>query len=200
MERRISTRAPEAGGDTEKPTIRGYAAVFDSLSVDLGGVRERIEPTAFDEALAEEPDVSCRIQHEGGLTTLSRTVNGTLRIGTDETGLWYESDIPNTTAGRDILELVRAGIIDKSSFAFDLRGDYETAEAWAFSPEGEATRTLKRCNLYDVAPVDGPAYPATTVSARAFDIAKSRRTRTETERRLDAALIAQRMEGMNHGS
>ena len=37
------------------PIIEGYAAVFDTLSVDLGGWRERIAPGAFKRTIGERP-------------------------------------------------------------------------------------------------------------------------------------------------
>ena len=145
------------------PMIEGYAAVFNSLSEDLGGFREIIRQGAFDEALAKEDlDVSARVQHEGGLATIGRTVAGTLRLSTDATGLRYEVDPPNTTAGRDIVALIRRGDINKSSFAFSLR---ENGELWHWESE-PPTRELLNLNLFDVAPVDGPAYQRTTAEVR----------------------------------
>ena len=41
-----------------------------------------------------------------------------LRLWTDQRGLGYEIDVPDTTAGRDILEYVRRGDVRHSSFAF----------------------------------------------------------------------------------
>lgn len=162
--------APElrVEGD-EKPKITGYAAVYGSLSNDLGGFREIINPGAFDASLAENPDVAARVQHQGGLMTIGRTTNGTLKLKADKKGLRYEVTPPNTQAGRDIVELVRGGYINKSSFAFTLRG--RQGDSWDF----EATppvRTLLSVNLHDVAPVDGPAYDDTSVAVRSMEEAK----------------------------
>ena len=117
--------------------------------------------------MASKPDVSARIQHEGGLMTIGRTTNGSLRIHEDKRGLFYEVTPPDTQAGRDIVELVRGGYIDRSSFAFTLRGDRESPEKWHFDQE-PPLRELLRLELHDVAPVDGPAYEATSVQARAL--------------------------------
>jgi len=164
MERGFAVFVPELRkrGDTELPTIFGYAAVYDVLSEELGGYREMIKPGAFDEALTEKPDVSARIQHEGGLTTIGRTTNDTLRLGSDKMGLWYEIIPPDTSAGRDIVSLIRDKYITQSSFAFMVRED---GEYWVMDST-PPTRILTKLTLYDVAPVDGPAYVQTTVEVR----------------------------------
>ena len=140
----------------------GYAAKYNSLSQDLGGFREIIRPGAFDECLATNPDVSARIQHDGGMTTIGRTTNGTLRLISDEIGLWYEIDPPDTQAGRDIMELVSKGYINKSSFAFSIRNG---GEMWHWEND-PPLRELLSLDLYDVAPVDGPAYESTSAEVR----------------------------------
>ena len=152
----------EVRADGEKNRIAGYAAVFDSQSEDLGGFREIIKRNAFKAALEEKQPVSARIQHEGGLTTIGTTESGTLRLKEDGHGLYYEIDVPDTSAGRDIMTLVRSGIINKSSFAFTVRPD---GEAWDLGGD-YPIRQLTNLNLHDVAPVDGPAYQATSVSVR----------------------------------
>jgi HK97 family phage prohead protease len=158
-------------GDGSKPVIVGYAAVFNSLSQDLGGFREIVRQGAFDKALAEKQDVSARIQHQSGLTTIGRTGNNTLRLSVDDHGLRYELTPPNTQAGRDILELVRSGMINKSSFAFTVR---ENGERWVWEST-PPVRELLSVDLYDVAPVDGPAYLDTSVSIRSYEQAKKQR-------------------------
>jgi len=152
------------------PLLVGYAATFGHQSHDLGGFVETIHATAFNESLAENPDVSARVQHQGGLSTIGRTTNGTLKLSVDKKGLRYEVKPPNTGAGRDIVELIRRGDIDKSSFAFSLRGD--KGDSWDFSVE-PPVRTLLNVNLFDIAPVDGPAYESTSVNVRALEAARA---------------------------
>jgi HK97 family phage prohead protease len=170
----------------------GYAAIFNSLSEDLGGFREIIREGAFDQALAERPDVAARVQHMGGLSTIGRTTNGTLKLSVDDKGLRYEVTPPNTSAGRDIVELVSKRYINKSSFAFSLREDGDKpAENWFFESD-PPTRELLNVNLYDVAPVDGPAYEATSINVRALEVARQKAP-PPAPKKSDAELRAERL-------
>ncbi len=168
-ETRVIESADLRAESGDKPKIAGYAAVFDSESNDLGGFIEIIRKGAFDETLASNPDVSARVQHQGGLMTVGRTTNGTLKLSVDKKGLRYEAMPPNTQAGRDIVELIRDKFITKSSFAFTLRGD--GGDRWNFEAN-PPRRELLNLNLHDVAPVDGPAYNDTSVAVRSMEAAK----------------------------
>ena len=138
-----------------KDVVIGHAAVFNSLSEDLGGFREKIMPGAFDDVL--ENDVRAYFNHDPNFL-LGRVSAGTLRLGVDEKGLRYELDIPDTTAGRDLKENMRVGNITQSSFAFTLGRD---GDSWERNEEGNDIRIIHKVNrLYDVSPVSLPAYPS----------------------------------------
>lgn len=174
MERRYCTRAIEVRkAEDAVTTLRGYAAVYDSPSDPImGRFIERLAPGCFDAALASNPDVLCRFEHEGGLMIMGRTSSGTLRIGSDGTGLWYEVDLPNTSAARDLGELVKRGDVSGSSFAF---GPPEPDDqVWVRDKGKLPVRTITRIKeLIDVAPVSSPAYRATDVSARSLELAEA---------------------------
>jgi HK97 family phage prohead protease len=155
-----SVRAKEPDSDGEPRRLMGYAAIFDSLSEDLGGFRERIEAGAFAKSLKRGDDVRAFVEHNGGLTTLGRTSNGSVRLKEDEKGLWTEIDLPDTTAARDIYELVKRSDVSQMSFGFKT-----VTDEWNMQ-DGDEIRTLKEVDLFDVSPVAMPAYPATTVDAR----------------------------------
>tara|TARA_R110002050_G_scaffold160718_1_gene290106 strand:+ start:4953 stop:5858 length:906 start_codon:yes stop_codon:yes gene_type:complete len=138
-----------------KDVVIGHAAVFNSLSEDLGGFREKIQPGAFDDVLKD--DTRAYFNHDPNLI-LGRTEAGTLRLSVDETGLRYELDVPDTTAGRDLKENMRLGNITQSSFAFTIGKD---GDAWERAENGADIRTIKKVKrLYDVSPVSLPAYPS----------------------------------------
>jgi HK97 family phage prohead protease len=68
---------------TEGNTLGGHAAVFNVLSEDLGGFRERIASGAFSGVLSD--DVRLLVDHKP--PPLARTKAGTLRLSEDERGL-----------------------------------------------------------------------------------------------------------------
>ena len=143
----------------EMPTIRGHAAVFNSLSEDLGGFRERIAPGAFSGSLSG--DVRALFNHDPNYI-LGRTTSRTLRLVEDQRGLAVEIDPPDTQTTRHIVEAIRRGDVSQMSFGFRTRKD-----EWERTDDGDI-RTLLDVELFDVSPVVFPAYPDTDVAARSL--------------------------------
>jgi len=140
--------------------VVGYGSVFNTLSNELGGFREIIAEGAFDGRL--EDDVRFLINHDG--LPLARTTNGTLRLSTDERGLKYEARVANTSLGRDLVELMRNGTINQSSFAFVVEDD-----SWEVR-DGMNIRTINKVSrLYDVSAVTYPAYEEASVALRSME-------------------------------
>jgi uncharacterized protein len=140
--------------------IVGHAAVFDSLSENLGGFREKIAPGAFANVLEEKPDVRALFNHDPNLM-LARTANGTLALAEDAKGLAFRADVPAKVAATYIGGYLNAaldtGLVDQSSFAFRVAED-----SWDEDEDGRLVRTVREFSeLYDVSPVTYPAYPAT---------------------------------------
>jgi HK97 family phage prohead protease len=152
-----------AAADTR--TIGGYAALFDSPSQNLGGFRERIEPGAFNRAASrgwpgDGVGVQARYNHDNNLL-LGTTGAGTLRMSVDDQGLRYDVDVPQ--ARQDVFELVGRGDVRSASFAFAADDD-----EWTTDDGGFPMRTLRQVQLFDVAPVNSPAYLDTSVGLRSL--------------------------------
>jgi hypothetical protein len=149
----VELRARDADGD-KPPTIGGYGAVFDTLSEDFGGWRERIAPGAFSTTLADSTiDVMSLYNHRSDFI-LGRQSNGTLRLEEDARGLLFEVDVPPTSWATDLVASMRRGDVRDASFAFAV-----TRDSWdqlADTP----VRTLHEVKLYEVGPVTWGAYPA----------------------------------------
>ncbi len=147
-------------GDTK--TVVGYASVFNTLSNDMG-FREIISEGAFEGRLND--DVRFLINHDG--LPLARTTNNTLRLSTDKIGLRYEADVADTSLGRDLMELMKNGTINQSSFAFTVDDD-----SWEVK-DGVNVRTIKKVSrLYDVSAVTYPAYEEASVGLRSMEVWK----------------------------
>ena len=148
---------------SESRHIEGYAIVFNSLSNDLGGFREIIEPTAIDDELIKNSDIVCLMNHDikKGLLARSYHGRGSLKLDIDEHGLHYSFEAPKTALGDEVLEGIRRGDISKCSFAFVCGEDN-----WTKDENGEYIRHVKKIkNLYDVSLVYHPAYDETEVKA-----------------------------------
>lgn len=145
--------------------ITGYAAVFNLLSEDLGGFRELILPGAFSQCLLGNPDVRALFNHDSNLL-LGRTVAGTLRLSEDRAGLYFECDLPDTQAGRDVRASIKRGDLRECSFGFTVNGQ-NWREEKGTDGKTQTIRELTEVDVFDVSPVTYAAYPQTSVSARA---------------------------------
>jgi len=121
-------------------------------------------------------DVRAYLNHDENLL-LGRVSSGTLRIGTDKRGLFYEVDLPNTTYANDLVELMKRGDINQSSFAFLIGED-----RWE-QRDGKTYRIISKVSrLLDVSPVAQPAYPEATSELK-------RDLETETKEEAKAAAV-----------
>lgn len=135
----------------------------------IGDTIERVARGAFDDALRTGRDILALVDHNPS-SLLARTTSGTLRLRSTPEGLDFELDVPDTALGRDTLALAERGDLGGMSFGF------------AVPPGGDVhngnRRELRQIDLREISIVQSwPAYPQTTVAARA-------RTSDETRRRL----------------
>lgn len=169
-----------AATDSEPARLVGWPILYDTLSVDLGGFREKISPGAFAGTL--NGDVRAAVEHEGGIAVIGRTTNGTLELRDSEKGIEAVIYPPDTQMGRDVVTLVTRGDLDSMSFKFRVIDD-----KWERRGE-EDIRTLLAAELLDVAIVDMAAYPDTTVAARALEEWQAEHA-ADIDRRVRAAAV-----------
>lgn len=151
----VELRAAELRGGT----LYGHAAVFGQHAQIRGGY-EAIAPGAFDQVLRRD-NVRALVNHNPSLL-LGSTGAGTLKLATDSTGLVFEVQIPDTTYGRDLRELVARGDLTGASFGF-IPGE----DTLGVAPDGRQLRTHTNLSqLLDVSAVTYPAYDGTDVSLR----------------------------------
>jgi len=153
------TASGDVALEPESRIASGYAAVFGRRSLDLGGFTEMIDPDAFTRTVQQADVVALWDHDERHL--LGRVASGTLRLSIDARGLAYELDLPDTSTGRDLAELLRRGDVRGSSFGFRTVRD-----EWHQDDDGAVTRTLLEVALIDVSPVARPAYPDTDAALR----------------------------------
>ena len=141
--------------DEDKMIIEGYAITFNSPATH--GYTEIISDRALDNT--DMSDVPLKYNHEDSHLIMARTRNHSLELKKDDKGLLIKAELIDTQSNKDIYKSIKAGLIDKMSFAFTVRADeydYDTD-----------TRTITDIDkLYDVSVVDMPFYDSTSVYAR----------------------------------
>ena len=177
MEVRAFTSELRAEYPEDEPHIRGHAAVFNTLSPAYGGFRERIYPGAFKKSILED-DIRALFNHDPNLP-LGRTKSGTLKLQEDDRGLAYDIKPPDTTIAQDLMQSIKRGDVDQSSFAFSVE-----KETWEDDDDSQI-RTIYQAKLYDVSPVTFPYYPTTDSYVRKVD--------------QDISIISKIITGVNRG-
>lgn len=150
------------GLDDESNTVEGMAVVFEQ-ETDMGWFIEKIDRHAFDNT--DMSDVVLNLNHNNDVL-LAGTRNGSLQLRVDDNGVFQRSNIIDTTQGRDVMKLIRSGLLSKQSFAFTIA---DGGEKWE-TREGKEYRTITNIDhLYDVSIVTFPAYSQTTLWSRGAD-------------------------------
>lgn len=149
------------GSDDKKEMVEGYASTFETyslMSFENEEWRERIEPTAFDDA--DMTDVVFLRDHVGQV--FARTKNNTISIIPDEKGLFTITDLSRTSSSRQMYEDIEAGNYTQMSFAFTVAEQHFEEER-----DGDRyiiTRIIDRIKkVYDISAVAFPANPTTDI-------------------------------------
>ena len=164
----------------EEMRVEGYAAIFDAETVmyEYDGIqyKEVIDRNAFNGTQMQ--DVVMNYNHSG--KPVARTKNGTLQLIIDDIGLRVLADLGGTQEARNLYEEIKAGYIDKMSFAFTVNAD-------EYNRDTHTRRITDIKRLYDVAAVDIPAYDQTSIQARSFFEAEAEKERAEARAALELA-------------
>ena len=170
--------------EDDKPHIVGHAAVFNVLSEDMWGFREKIAPGAFKKTI-KEADIRALFNHDSNFV-LGRNKANTLELREDDTGLAVDIDPPETDWARDLMVSMERGDINQMSFAFQVIRQSLVEDV----DEETLTRTLEEVRLFDVSVVTYPAYPQTDAVVRdipetEFDFPALARATVKAEQGLD---------------
>lgn len=143
--------------------LTGYAIVFNVLSQNLGGFKERIAPSAVDRTLKSGANVFALTDHRRESTSvLGSTDSGSLKLVKDRHGLAVDINPPDTSDVRNLVARVKKGLVEGMSFAFNVWPDGQT-----WDEEGDMlVRTVTDMVFPEVSIVLEPAYLQTEINAR----------------------------------
>lgn len=142
------------------PRLVGYAVVWNALSLNLGGFKERILKGAFAESLKKD-DQRALFNHESSYV-LGRVSAKTMMLKEDANGLWFSIIPPDTQWARDLMMSIKRRDIRECSFGFTVNPN---GDRW--SREGStAIREVLKATLMEVTIASFPAYQETTVMVR----------------------------------
>jgi HK97 family phage prohead protease len=175
--------SPEGNG----MTFGGYAWKYDSPSLPLP-FTERIAPGAFTRSLKSRAEIRAYVNHDDTLLLGSRRA-GTLRIDDRAEGGYVEIDLPDTTWGRDIRELVHRGDIGAQGNGGMSFGFSTVKDDW--SDDG-TERTLLEAKLWEVSVVTGTsAYMSSTAAMVRKLTPLAKRTATDVDELSEAMTALQ---------
>lgn len=156
----IRAAEPTADGGSTL-ILSGRPILYDTPTSinDVGGsYTEIIQRGALDGA--DLSDVRLLYNHDLGKVPLARSPK-TMQLGTDERGLTFTAELPDTAAAKEVYEAVKRGDLSGMSFAFTVPEGGDSYDA------ATNTRTIRQiAKVYECSVVPYPAYPQTSIEAR----------------------------------
>lgn len=180
----MEIRSIETAFEQNDNIIEGYAIRFNSVSEILYDkekrrfFREIIDKEAITQELIDNSDIKFLFNHDKERLLARRNRGqGSLNVEVREDGVYFSFEIPNTSIGGDLKEMIRRGEVTTCSFAF-VDGD---SIEWDFSDREVPTRTVKSIRgLFDLSAVFDAAYSQTEISCRSLD-EKMMEAQTQTD-------------------
>ena len=156
----VEVRADEQEGSRK---VFGYPIVFGKPSNDIGFI-EYIDKGALKDV--DLSNVYLVYAHDPN-QPLARVDAGTLKLKVDDTGLYFEATLPNTTLANDVLENIRVGNIKGMSFMFTAAED-----TWEFSNDPgqpDIRHVTKIDQVFEITITPLPAYDDTSIAIASRD-------------------------------
>lgn len=158
-------------GDPKKMILRGYPILFNTptkIRSWFDEWEETIAPHALDNT--DLSDVYLMVGHNPD-NVLGRAGKN-VRLEVDETGLFFECELPNTQYARDWYNLVEDGIVDGMSFGFNSESD-------TWSPDNVQRTINKITKLWEITITPFPAYGEASVVAKSDNRTAEQGEKTE---------------------
>lgn len=168
--------------DTHGDFVSGRPILYNSMT-DLGYYNEIIEAGALNGT--DLKDVRFLVNHNTDMIPLARSrnnnENSTMQMSVDSDGMniRVNLDTENNSDARNLYSAIKRGDIDGMSFMFTVDSD-----EWEALESEHPTRHIKKIGkVFEVSAVTFPAYPETTISARAAETLESARATLESVKR-----------------
>jgi len=160
---------------TAQKYVVGVGIVYDREVELWDGYYERIDSSAFKDCLSKNPEIKSFFNHDPNFVLSTTESNPALVLNNKGDGLWFESPIPDTSYGRDLIENLTRNNVKGASFTFSIDKDSVTTDK-----DGNYHRTIKQATIYEIGPVTNPAFVQTQVSLRDKDgLLEDAKTRTQ---------------------
>lgn len=182
-ETRITQLKAETRADTaaasESLILWGRPIVYEApttINDPAGEYIEIIKRGALDGA--DLSDVRLLYNHDLGKIPLARTPK-TMKLRTSTAGLELEATLPDTQEAKAVYEAVKRGDLDGMSFAFVVPKGGDTYDAKT------NTRTINKiAKVYECSVVPYPAYPQTSIEARAEQAASLKQYKAKQQAKI----------------
>lgn len=158
--------------ENERPILTGHFAVFNEwteIESDFEGhFMERIAPGAFAKSFQVKRDkIRVLFQHGQDPQIGNKPLGPIQELREDKVGAYYEVPLSDTSYNRDLLPLLKDGLLG-ASFRFSvMKEEFERDTVKSpYNPDALPERTVQIVDLMEFGPVTFPAYAGATAGVR----------------------------------